>query len=104
MLLTHIENSAHVKPRLEYYRQICHTIGEPPRNCLMVGNDPVNDMAAGAAGLRTFLTLEADSFVSPSISLTDAPGGGRLEIPAPDYSGPFREVPSAVSRLRGEAD
>ena len=102
VLLTHIDNSAYVKPRLEYYRQICHTIGEPAERCLMVGNDPINDMAAGAAGLKTFLTLEAGDSATASTSLTDDLQGRALKIPEPDFTGPFRDVPAVVARLGGD--
>ncbi|MBT8340111.1 MAG: HAD family hydrolase, partial [Desulfatitalea sp.] len=59
VLLTHLDNMSAVKPRTAYYRQIINMIGAEPETCLMVGNDSVNDLAAGALGLKTFLTTDA---------------------------------------------
>jgi FMN phosphatase YigB (HAD superfamily) len=46
-LITHLDNSTYVKPRVEYYHQISDAIGRPPQACIMVGNDAINDMVAG---------------------------------------------------------
>ena len=42
------------KPHAAYFRQTCEMIGCDPSECLMVGDDRVNDMSAAAAGLRTY--------------------------------------------------
>jgi FMN phosphatase YigB (HAD superfamily) len=90
-LITHIENMKYVKPRPEYFRQICAMIGEAPEACLMVGNDPVNDMAAGVAGLHTYLTTDA----APPDYTSLIPADDRRRNappPAPDHTGPLRGV------------
>jgi FMN phosphatase YigB (HAD superfamily) len=98
-LFTHIENMSFCKPRIEYYLEICQKIDLPPEACLMVGNDPVNDMVAAHTGMKTYLT-------------DDSKGAGRVridtdkilerlqleEIPEPDFKGPFSKVPGAVQR------
>jgi len=63
-LIAAAENSTYVKPRLEYYFQICEKIDLSPENCLMVGNDPFNDMIAAKTGMKTYLTT--DAVISPS--------------------------------------
>ena len=54
-LLTHYGNSAFCKPNLGYYRDILTIIGKNPEECLMVGNNPAEDMIAGELGMKTFL-------------------------------------------------
>ena len=99
-LVTHLENMSFCKPRIEYYREICRKIEEPPAACLMVGNDPVNDMIAACIGMKTYLTddskddyrvTEEKKKVLERLQIT--------EIPAPDLTGPLSEVPRAVRRL-----
>ena len=97
-LVTHIENMSYVKPHTGYYRQIGTMIGVPPEQCLMVGNDPLNDMAAGKAGMATYLTTDGDRMDYASLQMTV----GREDPPAPsppDFTGPFREVPRVVRQL-----
>ena len=43
------------KPYAEYYWEIAELIGCAPGECLMVGNAPVFDLAAGKVGMKTFL-------------------------------------------------
>jgi FMN phosphatase YigB (HAD superfamily) len=96
-LITHIENMTYCKPNVEYYREICSKIGERPEACLMVGNDPVNDMVVATVGMKTFLVTDAD----PS-GLEVSRSGYRLsalDIPKPDFEGSLRDVPAAVKAL-----
>ena len=59
-LITSIENMHFCKPHAEYYLEITRMIGCPPEQCLMAGNDVVEDLNAAAAGLDTFLV---DDFI-----------------------------------------
>lgn len=100
-LVTHIENMAYCKPEVEYYLRIGEMIGEPPEACLMVGNDPVNDMVAAKAGMKTYLTVDALDVDASSLVLSrgldeSEPG----EIPPPDFTGRLADVPLAVDELR----
>ncbi len=52
---TSYENSHYCKPNPDYYREILSDIGCLATDCLMVGNDANEDMAAVEAGIRTFL-------------------------------------------------
>ncbi len=102
-LFTHIENMRYVKPMTDYYHQTCELIGEVPAECLMVGNDPVNDMSAALAGLKTYRTTDAEVVDYASLTLTaeqrkKSPG----VIPPPDYEGLFAGVADVVERLMAE--
>jgi FMN phosphatase YigB (HAD superfamily) len=91
-LITHMGNMSFVKPRLEYYLEICQKMGLHPPDCLMVGNDPVNDMIAGNTGMKTYLTIEADAVDYSSLTLTTDGDRKPADIPSPDFSGPFGEI------------
>lgn len=57
-LITTYEDNCHCKPDLNYYREILKRIGCDPEECLMVGNDAEEDMAAEKLGMETFLLTE----------------------------------------------
>ncbi len=42
-LITVFENSSFCKPNLEYYQEVLRKINKKPQNCLMVGNDVLED-------------------------------------------------------------
>ena len=87
-LITHMENMHFCKPRLEYYQEICNKIMEKPEHCLMVGDDPVNDMIAGKTGMKTFLTTDNIRFKNPLKVFSNIFGLGKgKEKVKPDYCG-----------------
>lgn len=53
--ITSYENSRYCKPNPDYYREILSVTGCSAEDCLMVGNDANEDMAAMDAGIKTFL-------------------------------------------------
>ena len=57
-LVTHYANSSYCKPNPGYYREIFGKIDKGPRECLMVGNNPLEDMSVGILGTETFLINE----------------------------------------------
>ena len=57
-IYTTYENIGYSKPSLEYYRQVAETIGVAPEECLMVGNDVDDDMAAQKLGMKVFLLTD----------------------------------------------
>jgi FMN phosphatase YigB (HAD superfamily) len=102
-LITHLDNMSYVKPQSGYYRQITEMIGLPAHRCLMVGNDPINDMAAGAIGMHTFLTTDGQT--GHSASITDgnpANSPANRKWPKPEFTGRFAQIPDAVGRLMQE--
>lgn len=99
-LTTHMENSSFVKPRDGYYRRICRALGLSAAECLMVGNDAVNDMAAARIGMRTYLTRDADRIDYGRLSPpSHRRAGAPTKTPAPDFEGPFAALPEAVAQL-----
>ena len=101
-LLTHIENMSFCKPRIEYYLEICQKIDLPPEACLMVGNDPLNDMIAGKTGMKTYLTDDSKGAGRVKIDVGEVLKNLRLEdVPKPDFIGPLSEVPRVVQRCTG---
>jgi len=54
-LVTTYEESHFCKPHVQYYEEILSKIGKKPEQCLMVGNDVQEDLAAAKLGMATFL-------------------------------------------------
>ena len=48
------ETAYTTKPQLDYYQEIAHLLNFAPEECLMVGNEDINDMTASQVGMRTF--------------------------------------------------
>lgn len=57
-LYTTYENASHCKPNPDYYRDIVRALDVQPEECLMVGNDVVEDMVAETIGMRVFLLTD----------------------------------------------
>ena len=83
--ITTYENCRRSKPDPGYFRDILDHVGRLPEECLMVGNNPVDDMAAREAGLAVYLVTD----------FPDNPEGR----PAEDFPhGSFQEL---TARLEG---
>jgi HAD superfamily hydrolase (TIGR01549 family) len=54
-VVTVYENSAFTKPHTQYYQEICDRLEVNPRDCIMIGNDKQEDLAAAQIGMKTFL-------------------------------------------------
>lgn len=92
-LITHIANMSYVKPQAGYYREICTKIRKDPEECIMVGNDAVNDMAAAQIGMKTFLTTDSLTVDRSGLAMSR----GLLEekdmvICRPDFQGPMADI------------
>ena len=58
-LITDYENSSFCKPNPAYFTEILTKLGVDAQNCLMIGNNADEDIAAAqAAGLSTFLLTD----------------------------------------------
>ena len=57
-LFTSYENSHFCKPNPAYYQEVVEKLGVDPRECLMVGNDAVEDIAAEKLGMQVFLITD----------------------------------------------
>jgi FMN phosphatase YigB (HAD superfamily) len=98
-LVTHIENMSFCKPRIEYYLEICRKINELPKACLMVGNDPINDMIASRAGLKTYLTDDSKDSWRVTLDVSENLLKDQImDIPEPDFKGPLSDVRLVVQR------
>ena len=53
--LTHYENSHYCKPNPNYFREVLKVLGKQPGECLMVGNNVVEDMCAKELGMQVYL-------------------------------------------------
>jgi FMN phosphatase YigB (HAD superfamily) len=104
-LVTHIENMSFCKPRIEYYQQICRKINDPPQACLMVGNDPINDMIAARAGLKTYLTDDSKDSWRVTLDVgEDSLKDQTMDIPEPDFKGPLSDVDLVLQRYIEQKD
>ncbi|MDE7218063.1 MAG: HAD family hydrolase [Oscillospiraceae bacterium] len=56
--ITTYENSRRSKPNPDYYRDILTHMGKQGGECLMIGNNPLDDMAAREAGLAVYLVTD----------------------------------------------
>lgn len=84
--VTTYENSRRSKPNPEYYRDILRHMEQQGNACLMVGNNPVDDMAAREAGMSVFLVTDC----------IENPDG----LPVEDYPhGSFRELEALLEKL-----
>ena len=57
-LITHYENSSFCKPNPEYYQDVLTKIGKTPEQCIMVGNNPAEDMCVSQLGMEVFLVTD----------------------------------------------
>jgi FMN phosphatase YigB (HAD superfamily) len=99
-LVTHIENMSYCKPHIEYYLEICQKINEKPEGCLMVGNDPVNDLVVAKIGMKTFLVTDGSEFDGSELELSKSiRDDTAAELITPDFKGLLSDVPDAVETL-----
>lgn len=78
-LVTTYENSRYAKPNLSYYREILKTVGSAPKNCLMIGNDVLEDMCAAELGMDVFLVTD-DLINSSNQDISHLPQGNRQAL------------------------
>jgi FMN phosphatase YigB (HAD superfamily) len=57
-LITNYENSRFCKPNLAYYEDVFSKIDRKPQQCLMVGNNPAEDMCVSRLGSEVFLVTD----------------------------------------------
>lgn len=96
--ITHIENTKYCKPQTAYYQEISEGIQVPPEKCLMVGNDPVNDMVASVTGMKTYLVTDAKQQGFASFPMSrEIREQVHAPIPDPDFTGLLSGVPQVLS-------
>lgn len=78
-LYTTYENIGFCKPNLAYYTEIARRLGVTPEECLMVGNDVDDDMAASALGMKVFLLTDC-LINKKNADISAFPNGGFEEL------------------------
>ena len=81
-MITAIENSRAVKPHPLYFKQIFETIGHSAEECLMVGDED-KDMVAANLGCKTFLIPGLNTDVKPN-------------TPEPSYKGTLGDLAELI--------
>lgn len=87
-LITTYESDRFCKPNLDYYRDILRRTGVPAAECLMVGNDVTEDMAAASLGMNVFLLTDC-LINKEQKDVSVYPNGG------------FTQLAAHIRRLRG---
>ena len=78
-LFTCYENSSLCKPNPAYFVDVAARMGLGPEECLMVGNDATEDLAATKAGMKVFLIT--DSLVNKQgVDISACPQGSWPEL------------------------
>jgi len=91
-LITHVENMHSCKPNPQFYQEIIDTIKIPADACVMVGNDPVNDMSAGLLGITTYLTTDSDHSDYSTLAVSEQIRPESNPPVAPDHQGSLSGV------------
>jgi FMN phosphatase YigB (HAD superfamily) len=77
-MITTYEMMNTCKPNPEYFRELCRKADLNPEECVLIGNDAVEDTAAMQAGIRVFLITDClengteDSLTVPNGGFEDA--------------------------------
>jgi len=98
VFVSHITNMRYCKPDIEFFRHICREINALPEQCLMIGNDEIQDMAAARAGMKTFLVLDGREF-NDEFFLQKDHEHERADIPKPDFSGSLTDAAEIIKEL-----
>ena len=78
-LVTTYENSRFSKPNPAYYLDVAEKLGLRPEDCVMVGNDATEDLAAREAGMDVFL-LASGLLNRKGVDISAVPQGGFGEM------------------------
>lgn len=74
--VTAMEVCTNCKPNPEYFKDILKKIDATPEQCVMVGNDPLEDLAASEAGIKTWLITDCIMDRKPNSYKADYEGSG----------------------------
>lgn len=102
-LVTTAESMRYCKPHPQYFADVAGQLGVPPQACLMVGNDPHNDMPAAGAGMRTYLVTGNDAARDEALQTfllsADRDTPEPASLLAPDFVGNLASLPAVVRQL-----
>lgn len=77
---TTYEDHRYCKPSKGYYLEVASRLGLSPEECLMVGNDVGEDMAAARAGMQVFLLVNEHLINKTGEDIDRYPHGGFDEL------------------------
>ncbi len=77
--ITTYENSHYCKPNPKYYEEILNIIGAKAHECLMVGNDAIDDMSASTLGIKVFLLTDC-LINTKNVDISAYPNGSFKEL------------------------
>ena len=72
-LVTTYENSCTCKPNPQYFLEVAEKVGSAPEECLMIGNDTRDDMAALTVGMQGYIIT--DFLIDHNQSIEQYPHG-----------------------------
>ena len=99
--VTALENARFLKPQTGFFVDVAGGFGLAPEACLMVGNDPVNDMAAQTAGMRTYLCTDSEGVDSELAMSRSLHQPDESDLPVPDGRGTLSALPEWIDGLDG---
>ncbi len=115
-LMTSLENMHYSKPQPGYFAEIAQHLGLKASACLMVGNDPANDLSAQLVGMKTFLVtgerpamteeeIEAERVTAraieePLLQLEPSSAPSQTEL-VPDLTGTLEDLRQLLRRACG---
>ncbi|MDO4749631.1 MAG: HAD family hydrolase [Eubacteriales bacterium] len=79
LFYTSYEDCSYCKPHPQYFADVLDRIGCSPEDCLMVGNDAVEDTAAEKLGIKVFLVTDC-LLHHEGLDLSRFPQGGFREL------------------------
>lgn len=56
--VSYFEKNHYCKPNIQYYEEILKDLGKTPDECMMVGNDVLEDLISGNLGIKTYLITD----------------------------------------------
>ncbi|MFA7367204.1 MAG: HAD family hydrolase [Bacilli bacterium] len=56
--ITTYENSSYCKPNINYYIEVLEKFDLDPKECIMIGNDVLEDLVVNKLGIKTFLLTD----------------------------------------------
>jgi HAD superfamily hydrolase (TIGR01509 family) len=94
--ITSAEDYHFAKPHIEYYEELLERINKKPSECMIIGDDPINDMVAGKLGIKTFL-VKSNGRAFADIIETD-PKYKNIDFPI-DYTGTLEDLFESIKLM-----
>ena len=77
---TTYENCSYCKPNPAYFLDVASRLGVAPSECLMVGNDALEDMAAAQVGMKVFLLVNDYLLNRTGVDIAQFPHGNFADL------------------------